>query len=169
MPLAPAQIPRYPIQALTRFFHIQGFMEPVGPILDYTNDVNRPYLPFLDAVATPLTASPVGKVTRSQIVIPKTDLVALYIDDAAARSKIQLLKRFERCIAYTPSLICRAELHMGSETRWQDALAMLAGDFFGVTSAAVFPLLPLPGPFPQQADLLILNRLHVNMFHMDQP
>jgi hypothetical protein len=57
---------------------------------------------------------------------------------------------------------------MGADSRWQDALSLMPGDLFGVTAAMAFPLSPLPGAFPQQADLLILSRLHVKMLHLDQ-
>jgi hypothetical protein len=57
---------------------------------------------------------------------------------------------------------------MGTDTRWQDMFSLLAGDFFAVTSATIFPLVALPGPFPQQANSLIVSRLHVQMLHLDQ-
>jgi hypothetical protein len=169
MPFTQAQLPRYSVQILTIQFHLQGKMEPIGPILDFLNDVNRQFFSFLDATASLLTPGPMGQITRSQIVFPKADIVAIFIDDAGARSSIQMLRRIERCFIYLPSLVCRAEMHLGADSRWQDALSLMPGDFFGVTAAMAFPLAPLPGPFPQQTDLLILNRLHVKMLHLDQP
>jgi hypothetical protein len=168
MPIAPAQLPRYPVQVLTTAYHIQGILEPIGPIINYLNDVNRQYIPFLDATVNSLTPGPLGKVTRPQLIIPKTDLVAMYLDDATARASVQHMKRVERYIAYLPSLVCRGEFHLGTDTRWQDTLSLLVGDFFGITAVTAFPLVALPGPFPQQADLLILNRAHVRMLHLDQ-
>jgi len=168
MPLPQAQTPRYPAQALTTSFHIQGVMEPIGPIINYLNDVNRQHIPFFDATVSSLTPGPMGQILRSQLVVPKTDIVAIFLDSAEAQSSIQLMKRVERCIAYMPSLVCRAEFHMGTDTRWQDMFSLLAGDFFAVTSATIFPLVALPGPFPQQANSLIVSRLHVQMLHLDQ-
>lgn len=169
MPAPQAQAPRYPVQVLTTAFHIQGMMEPIGTIINYLNDANRQHVQFLDATVSPLAPGPMGKIVHSQLVVPKTDIVAMYVDSAEAHSSIQLLKRIERYIAYMPSLVCRAEFHLGADTRWQDMFSLMAGDLFAVTAATVFPLIALPGPFPQQADLLILNRLHVQMLHLDQP
>ena len=169
MPMPQAQLPRYPVQVLTTAFHLQSTMETIGPVLDFLNDVGRPHLPFQDATVSPLTAGPMGQVSRSQIIVAKTDVVALYIDDATGRSSISLLRRVERGIIYLPGLVCRCELHMGADTRWQDMLGLMAGDFFGVTAVTAFPLITLPGPFPQQADMLIVNRRHVRMMHLDQP
>src|SRR5512136_1341872 len=114
MPLPQAPTPRYPVQALTTAFHIEGAMEPIGPVINYLNDVNRQHIPFLDATVSLLTPGPMGKIVRSQLIVPKTDIVAIYLDSAEAQSSIQLLKRLERCIAYLPSLVCRAEFHMGA-------------------------------------------------------
>jgi hypothetical protein len=169
MPDVQAQAPRYPVQVLTTAFHIQGTMEPIGTIINYLNDANRQQIQFIDATVSPLTPGPMGKIVRSQLVVPQTDIVAMYVDSAEARSVIQLLKRIERCIAYMPSLVCRAEFHLGADTRWQDMFGLMVGNLVAVTAATVFPLIALPGPFPQQADLLILNRLHVQMLHLDQP
>jgi len=72
-------------------------------------------------------------------------------------------------IVYLPGLVCRCELHMGADTSWQDMLGLMPGDFFGVTAVMMFPLITLPGPFPQQADMLIVNRRHVRMMRLDQP
>jgi hypothetical protein len=169
MPDVQAQAPRYPVQVLTTTFHIQGMIEPIGTIINYLNDANRQQIQFLDATVSPLTPGPMGKIVRSQLVVPQADIVAMYVDSTEARSLIQLLKRIERCIAYMPSLVCRAEFHLGADTRWQDMFGLMVGDLVAVTAATVFPLIALPGPFPQQADLLILNRLHVQMLHLDQP
>ena len=135
-------------------------------MLDFFNDTNRQDIQFKDATAKML-GGPMGAITRPQLVIPKTDIVALYIDDAGARANIHLLRRIERCILYLPGLVCRAEVHMGAETRWQDALDLMPNDFFGATAAMAYPLAALPGPFPQQTDLLMLNRRHVKMFHVE--
>jgi hypothetical protein len=168
MPLPQAQIARYPAQVLTTAFHIQGGIEPIGPILDFVNDKDRQFFVFFDTTVSLLTPGPMGQVTRSQLIVPKTNVVAIYIDNAAARSSVQLLKRVERCILYLPNLVCRGEFHLGADTRWADMLGLLPGDFFAITSASAFPLAPLPGPFPQQTDLLILNRQHVQMLHLEQ-
>jgi len=169
MPDVQAQAPRYPVQVLTTAFHIQGMIEPIGAVINYLNDANRQQIQFLDATVSPLTPGPMGKIVRSQLVVPQADIVAIYVDSTEARSVVQLLKRVERCIAYMPSLVCRAEFHLGADTRWQDMFGLMVGNLVAVTAATVFPLIALPGPFPQQADLLILNRLHVQMLHLDQP
>ncbi len=168
MPLPQAQLPRYPVQVVTTAFHIQGIMEPIGPVLDYLNDASRQHVPFHDATVSPLTPGPMGQVVRPQILFSKSDIVALYLDDAGGRSAVSLLRRVERGIVYLPSLVCRCELHMGVDTRWQDMLSLMPGDFFGITAVSAFPLIALPGPFPQQAELLILNRKHVRMMHLEQ-
>jgi len=169
MPMLQAQINRYPAQALTTAYHVEGGFEPVGPIPNFVNDKDRQFFQFLDVTITPLTPGPMGAVTRSQIIVPKKDVVALYLDSSAARSSVQLLRRVERCIMYFPSFVCRAEFHLGEDTRWADMLTLLPGDFFFVTSASIFPLNALPANFPQQTDLLILNRLHVRVLHLDHP
>jgi hypothetical protein len=169
MPLPQAQIIRYPVQVLTTAFYIEGGLEPIGPIINFLNDKDRQFFVFLDATVTPLTPGPMGAVTRSQIIVPKKDVIALYLDGPNVRSNVQLLRRVERCIMYLPPFVCRGEFHLGEDTRWADMLSLLAGDFFGVTSASMFPLSALPGKFPQQADIVFLNRLFVGVLHLDQP
>jgi hypothetical protein len=168
MPFPQAQLPRYPVQVLTTTYHIQGGLETIGPILDFVNDRERDAFVFLDATVKSLTPGPMGQVTRPHISVPKPEVIAMYFDDATARSSIQMLRRVERSIMYMPYLVCRGEFHLGTDTRWQDMVSLLPTDFFAFTNASVFPLSPLPGPFPQQAELVVLNRRHIKMLHLDQ-
>lgn len=168
MPLPQAQMPRYPVQVLTNTYLVQGGLETIGAIVDFLNDRDRDFFMFIDATVRSLTLGPMGKVARPQLLIPKTEIIALYLDDATARSSIQLLRRVERCIMYMPFVVCRGEFHLGADTRWQDMVSLLPTDFFAFTNASIFPLSPLPGPFPQQADLIVLNRKHIRMLHVDQ-
>jgi hypothetical protein len=168
MPLPQAQLPRYTFQIITTTFQIQGRMETVGPLLDFLNDKDRQFFILLDATAKSLTPGPMGQMTLPQLIVPKTDVIALVVEEAAARTSLQLLKRVERCILYMPLLVCRGEFHLGADTRWTDMVSLVLGNFFAFTNAAVFPLAPLPGPFPQQTELVILNRQQIRMLHLDQ-
>ena len=168
MSFGPAELPRYPVRVLTTTYYIQGGLETLGPIIAFMNDRDRDAFVFLDATVKPLTSGPIGQMTRPVISVPKPEVIAMYVDDAAARSSIQTLRHIERCIIYMPYLVCRGEFHLGADTRWQDMLGMLPTDFFAFTNASVFPLAPLPGPFPQQADLVVLSRRHVKMMHLDE-
>jgi hypothetical protein len=159
-----AIVKRYPVKVITPQFLIHAQMEPVGNLLDYLNDVNRGSVPLYEATLYDL----VGKLkpsTRPLAVVRKQDFCGLYADDAEARSSVRLLKRIEKVIIHVPNLICRGEMHVGTETRLQDLFDVLIGSFFALTNTSLFSLGSLPAEFPQQADLILVHKDNVLVYY----
>ncbi len=161
-----AILTRYPVKMMTPSFLIHGLMEPVGPLLDYLNDVNRNSVPLYNATLYAL-GSKLGPSTRPMVVIKKQDICGLYVDDAKGRATVQLLKRVERVIVHVPNLICRGEIHVGTETRQQDIFDVLIGVFFGLTNVSVFPTVQLPADFPNQPELLLAHKDTVQAYYAE--
>jgi hypothetical protein len=159
---------RYDVQVLGRRFQCAGQMEPVGPLLDYLNKGNRSTFPMFDVKLMPIeSAGPLTAISRPEIILSAQELGVIYFLDSEYRRQVQMLRQFDRIIAYTPHAVLRGNFHRGAETRLRDLLDMLSGAFLAMTEVSIFPTTSLPGAFPQQADLLVVNRLHVQFYHSD--
>ena len=90
----------------------------------------------------------------------------IYFFDPGFRDRVQLLKNFDRVIAYTPHAVVRGNIHRGVETRLRDLFDLMSGSFLAMTDASTFPTTELPCKFQQQAELLIVNRFYVNLYHL---
>jgi hypothetical protein len=159
---------RHDVQVLGRMFQFVGQMEPVGGALDYLNDETRSTFPLYDVTISPLTPDgPLKRISRPDIVVGDNELgIVCFLDPDYCQS-VALLKNFDRVIAYTPHAVLRGNFHRGAETRLTDLFDMMQGRFLAMTDVSVFPLIDLPAPFPQQADLIIVNRFHINVYHLE--
>ena len=164
----PIEITRepYAVHVLGRMFQYVGGMEPIGHALDYFNDENRSTFPLYDVDVYPLDAgSRLAPFKRPAITVSDSELGAIYFLDPEYRKKVQLLRNFDQVIAYTPRAVLRGKFHRGVETRLNDLFDMMGGDFLAMTDVSIFPLIDLPGAFPKQAELLIINRFYVSAYH----
>ena len=159
---------RYDVQVLGHMFQFVGQMEPVGQAMDYFNDENRSTFPLYDVAISPLApGSPLKRISRPDIVVGDNELGIVYFLDPDYRQSVAMLKNFDRVIAYTPHAVLRGNFHRGAETRLADLFDLVQGHFLAMTDVSVFPLTDLPAPFPEQADLLIVNRFYVNVYHLE--
>ncbi len=157
---------RYETQVLTAQFQIRGQLEAVGLVDNFINDPARDCLAFYDVRLMPLTpGTPLRPMSRSHIVLRKSEIVLLYLTSAEARSSIRTLTRRELLVAYTPVAVCRGYFHMPAEANVNDFLGVTPGDLLIITEARVFSLIELPDPFPAEIDVLLLGRTHLQFYH----
>jgi hypothetical protein len=161
-------IQRYDVQALGRSFQFVGQMEPLGRLIDYMADPERTTYPLFDVKISPMTpGGPLSGINRPEAIVSSQELGLIYFLDAEYRKKVDVYPSFDRVIAYTPHAILRGRFHRGAETKMRDCFDMTAGSYTVMTEASIFPLTELVAPFPRQADLLIVNRFYVNIYHTE--
>jgi hypothetical protein len=161
-----AIISHYAVQVLTPAFLIQGFMDVMGPILDFVNDAKRGSLAFTDATVYDLGGK-FKPAKRPMVIIRKPEVCALYVDDEAGRTSIQVLKRAEPLIVHLPHVVCRGNMHLGADTRLPDVFDVLVGQFFVLTDVAMYPMIPMPGPFPAKAELILSHKDTVQGYYQE--
>ncbi|MBN1887738.1 MAG: hypothetical protein JW850_07095 [Thermoflexales bacterium] len=161
-----AIISHYPVQVLTPALLIHGTMEPMGSILDFLNDAKRGSLAFVDATVYDLGGK-FKPAKRRVVTIRKPEICALYVDDEAGRKSVQVFKRAEPLIIHLPQLVCRGNIHLGADTRLPDVFDVLVGQFFVLTDVAVYPMIPMPGPFPAKADLILSHKDTVQGYYQE--
>ena len=159
---------RYDVQILGHTFQFSGQMEPVGRVLDYLNDENRSTFPLYDVRISPITpGSPLAGITRPELIVSETELGLVFFLDPEYRQKVDVLKNFDRVVAYTPHAVLRGNFHRGVETRLGDVFDVMQGTFLALTDVNVFPLTELPAPFPTQTDLIIANCSYIHLYHSE--
>jgi hypothetical protein len=143
-------------------------MEPLGRLLDYLNTGDRTTFQLYDVKIH--SVGPQGRVegiTRPEITVSSHELGLIHFTDADYRSRIEVLKHFDRVIAYTPHAILRGKFHRGVETRLGEMFDLMQGSFLAMTDVNIFPTAKLPVPFPAEADLLVVNRHYINLYHQE--
>jgi hypothetical protein len=157
---------QYDVQVIGQRFQYVGQMEPIGRAMDYFNDAGRTTFTLHDVEVFLLgSKGPLKTISRPQIVANSGELGLIYFLDSEYRQQVNVLRNFDRVIVYTPHSILRGNFHRGAETPLTELFDMLQGSFLAITEVNVFPLTNLPAPFPQQADLLLVNRSFVSLYH----
>jgi hypothetical protein len=159
---------RYDVQILGRTFQFVGQMEPIGRLMDFFGDPERTTYPLLDVKISPITpGGPLSGISRPEIVVGTSEMGLIYFLDAEYRQKVDVLKTADRVIVYTPHAILRGNMHRGGEARLRDLFDLTSGVFMAMTDVNVFPLTELPALFPREADMLIINRFYVSVYHLE--
>jgi len=166
MGLQAPPVRRHEVQILTARFQLGGQLETVGPVGNFINDSTRDSLVLYHVRLTSLTpGSPLKPISRSHVVIRKSEIIFLYLTSAETRASIHTLARHELLVAYTLVAVCRGHFHMPAEANMNNFLGVTPGTLLPVTKAHVFPLIELPDPFPAEADLLLVGRTHLQLYH----
>ena len=166
MELRAPPIHRHKVQILTAHFQLSGNLETVGPAGNFINDSTRDGLVLYDARLVPLTPdSPLKPLSRSHVVVRRSEIVFLYLASAETRASIHTLARRELLVAYTSVAVCRGYFHKPAEANPNDFLSVTPGDLLPVTETYVFPLIELPEPFPSQAEMLLVGRTYLQIYH----
>jgi hypothetical protein len=151
---------------LSPHFQFSGQLETVGPAGYYINDPARTSFSLHDARMAPFTpGSPMKGIIRPHIVIIKSEIVFLYLASEEARTSVSLFARREQMMFYTPIGVCRGHMPMPAEGRIGDFLNVVPGELLPILDAQIFPFIDLPAPFPTQAEMILLGRSHLTLYH----
>jgi hypothetical protein len=157
---------RRDVQILGRNYQFEGQMEPIGQVLDYLNGEGRSTFPLFDVKIFPLPpGGPLKGTTQPEITASNTELGLIYFLDPDYRQQVQVLRNVDRVIGYTPHVVLRGNFHRGVETRLRDLFDLTQGSYLAMSDVSIFPTTELAAPFPTQADLLIVNRHYVGLYH----
>ena len=157
--------PRYEATVMTTEFQITGQIEPIGPWLDYMNAKDKYTLPIHNARILALGTSVGPAPEKPLIMVNRADVCFIYLPDRTAHQAVHMLRNVQAAIAHIGPVICRAEFHMGMDANLLTFMDDLPGNFFPVTNADLHAKIALPAPLPHKADLLLVSRMHVNIYH----
>lgn len=159
-------IERHDVQILTPQFQLNGRLEVMGAVLNFVNDTTRTSLSLHDVHLTSLTPdSPLNALSRSQVTLLKSQIVLLHFTEAETRASIRPLVHRELLVTYTPVAVCRGYFHMPAEANVDAFLDVTPGNLLPITEAQVYPLVPLSAPFSLEADLLLIGRSYLQLYH----
>ncbi len=157
--------PRFAATVMVPGFELSGQIEPIGPWLDFLNARDKYTLPMYHTRVLPIGAAPGSTSERAQVFVQRFEVQLIYLPDRAAHETIYMLKNAQAAICHTGPLICRGELHMGTDATLATYFDDLPGHFFPMTNVEIFSTVTLPAPLPRKADLILLNRSQVQLYY----
>ena len=159
--------PRFAATILTPAYHITGYLEPIGPWLDWLNARDKITLPVQGARFQPLGGAPAAAspAERAVIHLSRADVGVIHLPERAAAESVHMLRNVQAAILHIGPVICRGELHLGVDATLATFMDDLPGAFFPVTGAQLFSTAALPVPLPRQAELILVNRAQVQLYY----
>ena len=157
--------PRFEATVITTAFQITGQIEPVGTWLDFLNAKDKYTLPVLNAHILAIGTSVGPAPEKPQVFVNRGDICFIYLPDRNSHQSVYMLRNVQIAIAHIGPVICRGEWHMGMDATPATFIDDLPGHFFAVTNADLHAKVTLPGPLPHKAELILVNRLHVPVYH----
>jgi hypothetical protein len=157
--------PRYEALVITPAFQILGQIEPVGTWLDFVNAREKHTLPVYNARLLSIGTSAGSTPEKPQVFVNRDDIGVIYLPDRNSHQSVYMLKNVQTAIAHIGPIICRGEWHMGMDATLATFIDDLPGHFFPITNADLHAKVPLPAPLPQKAELMLVNRLHIAIYH----
>jgi hypothetical protein len=157
--------PRWDATVITTEFEITGQIEPLGPWLDYMNAKDKYTLPIQNARILAIGTSAGAAPEKPLVMVSRADVCFIYLPDRNSHQAVHMLRNVQTAIAHIGPVICRGEFHMGMDASLLTFMDDLPGNFFPVTNADLHAKMALPVPLPHKADLLLVSRLHVAVYH----
>ena len=158
--------PRYEAAVITTAFQITGQIEPIGPWLDFLNARDKIAVPVYSAHILAIGTAAGTAPEKPQVYVNCRDICFIYLPDRNSHQTVHMLRNVQTAIAHIGPVICRGEWHMGADATLATFTDDLPGDFFAVTNADLHVRVALPAPLPHKAEIILVNRLHVAVYHL---
>lgn len=157
--------PRYEAVIVTPEFQVSGQVEPIGPWLDFLNAKDKITLPVYNAHILAIGISVGPAPEKPQVYVNRNEICFIYLPDRASHQSVYMLKNVQTAVAHIGPVICRGEWHMGVDATLATFIDDLPGNFFPITNADLHAKAAMPAPLPHKAELILVNRLRVPVYH----
>jgi hypothetical protein len=156
----------YDAEVVTNQYLLTGYLSPLGPLLTYLNQADRGLITMRAVSATALeAASTVGAFQAGELIVVKDDIIAIRLVHPVTQTTVQLLPKRERLLVFTSRLVVQGDFHCGPDTRVHDLFESTPGRWAPASDAQIYPLLPFRATIFSEANLLLVNKRHIRMFH----
>ncbi len=157
--------PRFEATVITTTFQITGQIEPVGTWLDFLNAKDKFTLPVHNAHILAIGTSVGPAPEKPQVYVNRDDICFIYLPDRNSHQSVYMLKNVQTAIAHLGPVICRGEWHMSVDATLATFVDDLPGNFFPITNADLHAKVVMPAPLPHKAELILVNRQHLAIYH----
>ena len=162
------EIPKrlYPVRVYTATHAIEGMHQPAGSFMNAINEADNVCFAVNDATFQPLSAqSMLRPATVPEAVVNKHDILFICFSDDTLQNELNMLRRVERVIAYTPAFALRGDFHLGAEAQTRDMVDTFRGQFQPLTDVTIFPLIETNVSIPRNESMVIVNTLAIPLYH----
>lgn len=154
------------IRVYTSAYMLIGQSESTNAFLGWLNNPNKQTLDLLEAQGLSLEPDAVlANLSQPLVVLPKAQILAIDLVSPEAQSSVQMSPRAELSVLYTRRFVIQANMHLSGDMPVSNLFNVMGGDFFPVSDARLYPVLPTRKLPTDTARVLIVNKSFVDFYH----
>jgi len=154
------------IRVYTPAYVLIGQSESTNAFLGWLNNPNKQTLDLFEVEALSLDPhATLVNLSQPLVTLPKRQVQAIDLVSPEAQSSVQLTSRTELAVLYTDRFVIQANMHPSGDMPIGNIFNVIGGDFFPVSDARLYPLVPTRKLPTDQARVLVVNKYSVNFYH----
>lgn len=154
------------IRVYTPAYVLIGQSESTNSFLGWLNNPNKQTLDLFEVEGLSLDPdATLVNLSQPSVTLPKRQVEAIDLVSPEAQASLQLTSRTELAVLYTDRFIIQANMHPSGDMPISNVFNVIGGDFFSVSDARLYPLVPTRKLPTGSARVLVVNKHSVNFYH----
>jgi len=160
------ELATFPVEAILQDYLVRADLKPKGPFLQYLNDQNWSYISFNNCELTQLDPErKVGAMRQELASLNKEQLGIISVLHFPETAELHLVATKRPVLFYMRNFAVRGSLHVSDDVPDEDLLDE-SRDFYGVSDASVYPVVPVATSPTSNVPLLAINRTLIQGYHI---
>lgn len=160
------ELDTFRVEAVLQDYLLRAEFQPRGDLLAYLNDRNWQYISFRNCEVNALAADRrVGVMQQEVTTVNKHTLSVLSVLDKEQSADVHLQVTTRPVVFYLGQFAVQGQLHVPSDAPDEDLLDELH-DFFPISDASIYSILPVASQPKRGVPLLFVNRMLVQTYHV---
>jgi len=160
------ELATFTVEAILEDYLVKGDLKPRGPFLQYLNDQNWSYIPFNNCELAQLDPErKVGAIRPELVSLNKERLAIISVLQVPENAELHLVTTKRPVLFYVRNFAVRGSLHVSDDVPDEDLLDETR-DFYGISDASVYPVVPVATSPTSNVPLLAINRTLIQGYHI---
>ena len=153
------------IRVYTPAYMLIGQSESTNAFLGWLNNPNKQTLDLFEVQGLSLDPdATLVNFSQPVVTLPKIQIEGIDLVSPEAQSSVQMPSRTELSVLYTQRFVIQANMHPTGDMPVSNLFNVVGGDFFPVSDARLYPVVPTRKLPTDHAQVLVVNKRLVNFF-----
>jgi hypothetical protein len=154
------------IRVYTPAYVLIGQCESSNAFLGWLNNPNKQTLDLIEVQGLSLDPSAtLANFSQPMVTLPKAQILAIDMVSPEAQASVQMSAQAAPAVLFTQRFVMQANMHPSGDMPISNILNVIGGDFFPVSDARLYPVLPTRKLPTDRATVLVVNKFFVNFYH----
>jgi hypothetical protein len=155
------------VRVYTPAYMLIGQSESTNAFLGWLNNPNKQTLDLFEVQGLSLEPdATLVNFSQPMVTLPKRQIESIDLVSVEAQESVQMSTRAELSVLYTQRFVIQAYMHPSGDMSVSNIFNVAGGDFFPISDARLYPVIPTRQLPTDRSRVLIMNKLVVNFYHL---